>query len=184
MLDTITRRPTPVVAPSRGWRERLEERRRLRRVDRLGARLARLDAVDDLLARVHLRLESGWVQEAWFVTRDDAGTRHHVGTLRAQEGVGSERACLIAAVAVEALPGSVTDTVAQRAVGAMWSVLHGGAAADWSTPPGVTAARAYDLVRWNDSLERRQDDVLALVEASRASVSRSSAMLRTELAAV
>lgn len=183
MLDTITRRTAPAEAPPRTWSERFHDRRRLRRIDRMGARLARLDAVDALLERVYLRLEAGWTQEAWFTTRDAEGLRHHVGTLRPQEGRGSEQACLVAAIAVEALPGSITDGVAQRAVGAMWNVLHGGAAAaDWSTPPGVTAARAYDLVRWNDGSGRRKDDVLALVSASRASIARTSDTVRAELA--
>ena len=185
MSDTVTRIAAPVEAPSRSIAERLRERRRLHRIDRLGARLARLDGVDDLLTRVHARLEAGWVQDAWFVTLDEQGARHHVGTLRPTEGRSSEQACLVAAVAVEALPGSITDSVPQRAVGAMWNVLHGGtSSADWSTPPGVTAARAYDLVRWNDGHGRRQDDVLGLVGASRASVHRSSEALRTELAAL
>jgi hypothetical protein len=62
-------------------------------------------------------------------------------------------------------------------------VLHGGGAAgDWTTPPGVTAARAYDLVRWNDATDRRQSDVLALMESSRAHIGRSAESIRTELA--
>lgn len=183
MLDTATRLPVRTPAQTSTWSERLRERRRLRHIDRLGARLARLDAVDVLLTDVHERLAAGWVQEAWFVTRETAGARHHVGTLRPSDGLRSERACLVAAVAVEALPGSITDSVAQRAIGVMWNVLHGGGAtADWSTPPGVTAARAYDLVRWNDAADRRKDDVLALLTASRASVTRSSTALQSELA--
>jgi hypothetical protein len=123
------------------------------------------------------------VQDAWFTTIDDDGVRLHVGTLRAHEGDRSERACLVAAVAIEALPGSITGPVAQRAVGTLWTVLHGGGAAgEWTTPPGVTAARAYDLVRWNDAADRRQSDVLALVEASRATITRSSDRVRSELA--
>ncbi len=172
----------PVTTPV-GLRTRWRDRRRLQRIDRLGARLARLDAVDALLGRAHDRLAAGWVQDAWFTTIDEQGVRLHVGTLRAHAGERSERACLVAAVAIEALPGTITGSVGQRAIGAMWNVLHGGLpAGDWSTPPGVTAARAYDLVRWNDAADRRQGDVLALVEASRSSVLRSATAVRTELA--
>ncbi|MFD1720489.1 DUF6197 family protein [Amnibacterium endophyticum] len=185
LLDTTTT-PTssPAAAPARlGWRQRLAERRRLQRVDRVGAKLARLDAVSRLLARAETRLEAGWTQDAWFVTRDDGVLRHHVGTLHADQGVRSEAVCLVAAIAVEAMPGSITGPDAQRAIGALWNVLHGGsAAADWATAPGVTAARAYDLVRWNDASDRRQSDVLALVQASRASMDRASAALRADLA--
>ncbi|WP_375387961.1 hypothetical protein [uncultured Amnibacterium sp.] len=180
MLDALLQPPR--TAPA-GLRTRFRDRRRLQRIDRLGARLARFDAVDALLARAHGRLASGWVQDAWFTTVDEEGVRLHVGTLRAQDGRTSEGACLVAAVAVEALPGSITGPVGQRAIGTMWNVLHGGGpAGDWSTPPGVTAARAYDLVRWNDAADRRQTDVLALLDASRATMQRSAAASRTELA--
>lgn len=171
-----------VVSPV-GLRTRWRDRHRLQRIDRLGARLARLDAVDELLVRAHDRLASGWVQDAWFTTIDDDGVRLHVGTLRAHDGERAERACLVAAVAIEALPGSITGPIGQRAVGTIWNVLHGGGpSGDWSTPPGVTAARAYDLVRWNDAADRTQADVLGLVESSRHSVGRLSNAVRTELA--
>jgi hypothetical protein len=181
MPDSLLLQPlaTPV-----GLRTRWRDRRRLQRIDRLGARLARLDAVDAVLTRAHDRLASGWVQDAWFTTIDDEGVRLHVGTLRAHDGAESERACLVAAVAIESLPGSITGPIAQRAIGTMWNVLHGGGvSSDWSTPPGVTAARAYDLVRWNDATDRRQSDVLALMHASRTSLSHTTAAVRTELAA-
>ena len=65
----------------------------------------------------------------------------------------------------------------------MWNVLHGGLpAGDWSTPPGVTAARAYDLVRWNDAADRRQGDVIALIDGSRSALGRSADTIRLELA--
>lgn len=172
----------PVTAPV-GLRTRWRDRRRLQRIDRLGARLARLDGVDALLGRAHARLAAGWLQDAWFTTVDEQGVRLHVGTLRAQDGERSERACLVAAVAIEALPGTITGPVGQRAIGAMWNVLHGGLpSGDWSMAPGVTASHAYDLVRWNDAADRRQGDVLALVEASRSAIGRSAGALRTELA--
>lgn len=172
----------PVAAPA-GLRTRWRDRHRLQHIDRLGAKLARLDAVDALLGRAHDRLATGWVQDAWFTTIDEQGVRLHVGTLRAHEGEGSERACLVAAVAIEALPASITGPVGQRAVGAMWNVLHGGLpAGDWSTPPGVTAARAYDLVRWNDAADRRQSDVLALIDGARSALGRSGESVRAELA--
>lgn len=167
----------------RGLRTRLRDRRRLQRIDRLGARLALLDAVEAVLVRTHDRLAAGWVQDAWFTTLDEDGVRLHVGTLRAQDGAASDRACLVAAVAIEALPGSITGPVGQRAVGTMWNVLHGGAPlGDWSTPPGVTASRAYDLVRWNDATDRRQGDVLALVTSSRSAVVRAAEQTRSSLA--
>jgi hypothetical protein len=180
MPDSLLQQP--VLAPS-SLRTRWRDRHRLQRIDRLGARLARLDAVDALLGRAHDRLASGWVQDAWFTTIDEQGVHLHVGTLRAHDGEEAERACLVAAVAVEALPGSITGPIGQRAIGTMWNVLHGGGpSGDWSTPPGVTAARAYDLVRWNDAADRRQSDVLALVESSRYSVGRTSEAVRAELA--
>lgn len=184
MLDTITSPSTRSGSPRIGLAERWRSRSRLHRLDRLGARLARLDAVDDLLARVRTRLEAGWTQDAWFVTVDDVGERHHVGVLRATDGVGSTRACLVAAVAVEALPGSVNGPVAQRALGAMWCALHGDpvSAVEWTTAPGIAATRARDLVHWNDAKDRRQDDVLALVDASRAAAHTAGERVRAELA--
>ena len=180
MIDALLQ---PSRTAPEGLRSRFRDRRRLQRIDRLGARLARFDAVDALLARVHDRLAAGWVQDAWFTTVDDEGVRLHVGTLRAFDGRESEQACLVAAVAIEALPGTVTGPVAQRAVGTMWDVLHGGeGVADRGMPPGVTAARAYDLVRWNDAADRRRSDVLALVDSSRDAVHRSAGRARTDLA--
>lgn len=179
MLETIT--PLSVGA-SGGLRSRLRNRRRLQRIDRLGARLATFDAVDSLLLRVHDRVATGWVQDAWFTTVDEEGVRLHVGTLRASDGVASEQACLVAAVAIEAMPDSIIGPIGGRAIGTMWNTLHGGGSADRRTPPGVTAARAYDLVRWNDAPARRQSDVLTLVQATRRSVSRSANTVRSELA--
>lgn len=172
----------PLAAPA-GLRTRFRDRRRLQRIDRLGARLARLDAVGAVLFRAHDRLASGWVQDAWFTTLDEEGVRLHVGTLRAEEGDASEGACLVAAIAVESRPGSITGPIGQRAIGLTWNVLHGGpVGGDWATPPGVTAARAYDLIRWNDAADRRQSDVLALVAAAGASAGRSAQAVRAELA--
>jgi len=180
MTDSLL---SPTITAPVGLRTRWRDRRRLQRIDRLGARLARMDAVADLLARTHDRLAAGWVQDAWFTTIDEQGVRLHVGTLRALDGERSEKACLVAAVAIEALPGSITGPVGQRAIGTMWNVLHGGGSfGDWSTPPGVTAARAYDLVRWNDAADRRQSDVLALVGAARSSLTRTGDAVREELA--
>ena len=180
MLETITQNPVEVPT---SLRTRLRDRHRLRRIDRLGVKLGRFDAVDSLLLRVHDRLAAGWVQDAWFTTVEEDGVRLHVGTLRASDGATSEQACLVAAVAIEAMPNSITGPIGGRAIGTMWNTLHGGGgSADWSTPPGVTAARAYDLVRWNDAADRRQTDVLALVQAARRSVSRSANAVRSELA--
>lgn len=180
MLDTLIQ---PVEATRPSLLDRARQRRRLRRIDRLGDRLTRIDSVERLLVRVHERLAAGWTQDAWFVTLEEDGVRRHVGSLRPEKAGYSASACLVAAVAIEASPGSVTGPDAQRAIGALWNVLHGGAqAADWSTPPAVTTARAYDLIHWNDGKDRRQSDVLALVSASRAAVSRSAAATRAELA--
>lgn len=179
MIDSLIQQPP--VAPS-GFRARLRDRRRLQRIDRLGARLGRFDAVDALLGRVHDRLVTGWVQDAWFTTVEDGDVRLHLGTLRAQEGRSSERACLVAAVAIEALPGTITGPVAHGAVSTLWNVLHGGGGGDGFGSPGVTATRAYDLVRWNDEPDRRQSDVLALVDASRGAIARSAEQSRAELA--
>jgi hypothetical protein len=182
LLETSPVQHPSTTTPTPTWRSRIAEHRRLHRIDRLGARLARLDAVEGLLQRTGERLSAGWTQDAWFVTTAQGVPQHHVGTLRAEEGVVSDRICLVAAVAVESLPGSITGPAAQRAIGAMWNVLHGGhAAAEWSTAPGITAARAYDLVRWNDASDRRQSDVLALVSASRASLTRTASVLREDL---
>ena len=179
MTDSLLQQT--ITAPV-GLRTRWRDRRRLQRIDRLGARLARIDAVEELLVRAQDRLAAGWVQDAWFTTIDEQGVRLHVGTLRAHDGERSEKACLVAAVAIEALPGSITGPVGQRAIGTLWNVLHGGGpTGDWSTPPGVTAARAYDLVRWNDAADRRQSDVLALMDAGRTALGRTGDAVRTEL---
>jgi hypothetical protein len=185
MVDTIT--PTsPLVAPTSrpGLLDRLRERRRLHRIDLLGARLARLDAVAELLQRTGTRLAAGWTQDAWFVTVDDRGERHHVGVLQPGEGLVSDRACLVAALAVEALPGTISGPDAQRAISTLWHTLHGDppAAADWSVAPGLNAARARDLVHWNDARGRAQGDVLALVQASTTAAHTESSRLRAALA--
>lgn len=182
LIDTRSDLRTQTAPPQPTWRRRLAERRRLQRVDRIGARLARLDGTDALLQGVAARLSAGWVQDAWFVTTVEGEQHRHVGTLRADQGVASDGVCLVGAVAVEALPGSITGPAAQRAISALWTVLHGGSAGERGSAPGITAARAYDLVRWNDAPDRRGSDVLALVDASRASIARSSTALRAELA--
>lgn len=125
------------------------------------------------------------MQDAWFTSIDADGVRLHVGTLRAEDGRSSEQACLVAAIAIESLPGSVTGPIASRAIGATWNVLHGGGAgSDLAVPPGVTASRAYDLVRWNDAPDRRRGDVLALLDSSRSAVARSTTRAQEDLARV
>jgi hypothetical protein len=105
--------------------------------------------------------------------------------LQTVEATTDGRACLIGALAVEALPDAVSGPVVQQAIATLWSVLHGGPASsgDWSmSSSALNTARGQELLQWNDSPTRCRSHVLALIDASIASARAESTRLRTALA--
>src|SRR6185503_16147639 len=60
---------TPDITPL-GWRARRRARRRLAELDALGARLAELSRIRDLVEAAREVVAAGWVKDAWYVRPD------------------------------------------------------------------------------------------------------------------
>lgn len=168
-LSTLIASRHLVSRPRRG--ERGQERRRLRRVDTLSARLAELHAIDDLLVRADAVVSAGWVQDAWFTVAGAGGER----TVTAYDlGLATDHpvtgACLVGAVVHAAGgPASVRSQLLQRTLDLTWHALREDPhrAVAWCPAPNVRTMNVLDLTRWNDVPHRTQRDVLALLQKAR-----------------
>ena len=83
-----------------GWQERRRERRRLAAQDQLSAHIAELMQIRELVVAARDVVAAGWVQDAWYVCRDEHGREHAVGhLLRGNLGGGPvPGACLVGAI--------------------------------------------------------------------------------------
>lgn len=168
-------RPTtrlPVLAP----RAEREERRRLAQEDRRGAMLATLARVREVLAATDPIVARGWVQEAWYVTRDASGHEWAFGLPSPSLRVETvERSCLVGAVILAA---GGTDSVGTqplgRAIEALWHALHRreDEPVEWSPPTVIHSGHIRDLTRWNDSPWTSQGGVRSLIERGQDVVAR------------
>jgi hypothetical protein len=104
-------------------------------------------------------VEAGWVQNRWTVGGDTPN--------------GSDRACLVAAVA---LAVRARDPRADLAVGTgpalafAWDAVFGGRTAGRSAPHHVRVQRMRELARWNDERGRTRDDVVSALDRAAAAV--------------
>ncbi len=159
--------PSPVVPVVLRWRDRRREQQRLARQDRLGAHLAELRRIGELVADARALVGSGWVQGRWLVHRDADG--------RLREVVGRDRevpvsgACLVGSL-VQAGGGvaALGTQPVQRALDATWHALHGdpGAPVRWCPAPPVRLQHVRDLAGWNDAAGRTRDEVVGLLHAA------------------
>jgi hypothetical protein len=163
--------PHLVLAPLRRP-DRWSERRRLARQDLLGARLAELHRINELLDDAGEVVGQGWVQHAWFAYLDETGrTRLATATdLHLMSGRPVIGACLVGAV-VEAGGGlpSVHTQLVNRALDLTWHSLREapGTSVRWCPSPPERAVRVRDLTSWNDARGRTADDVAALLCATK-----------------
>jgi hypothetical protein len=137
------------------------------------ARLMRLTDVCAVLDGARTLVESGWVQDRWFVRRYPR--RSAGGDALAPDITG---ACLVGAVVHAAQRHHSTgDAIhAAPALDVLWDAWQetrgqgGPGVAGRAAPREVRAARVRDLTRWNDQPGRTRADVLGLIDlaASRA----------------
>lgn len=164
---------TPDVTPDVtrvGWWARQRARRRLAEQDYLGAQLAELAQIRDLVAAARDVVAAGWVKDAWFVSHDAQGTPRSVDFMAARRmgQVPVDRACLVGAVLHAGGGVASADTqLVQRTFDLTWHTIHRSAAdpVRWCPAPPVRAQQLRDLVRWNDRSERTAADVEALLHS-------------------
>jgi hypothetical protein len=152
------------------WRDRRRERERLARRDRVGAQMAELHYIQDLIAAARTLVGSGWVRGAWYVVVDASGRKRTVNSYEARVMTGSPivGGCLVGAI-VHAGGGvaAADEQPVQRALDLTWHTLCGYAEdpVRWCPAPDVRAAHVRDMTRWNDDACRNADEVIALLRS-------------------
>jgi hypothetical protein len=151
-------------------RNRLAERRRLRRQDALSARLAELHAIRALLGRASDVVDGGWVQGAWFTVDTPGGRRpvtaYDLGLVEQRPVTG---ACLVGAVVAAAGgPATVRSQLVQRTLDLAWHALREGPdrPVRWCFGPRMRMMQVLELTYWNDAPDRTQGDVARLLVAA------------------
>ena len=154
-----------------GRREQRAERRRLRRLDVLSARLAELHAIRALLEQADVVVNAGWVQGAWFTVASASGNRvvtaYDLDLAMDRPVTG---ACLVGAVVQAAGgPTTVRSQLVQRTLDLTWHALRENPTRPvrWCPGPRVRIMQVLELTHWNDAPERTQGDVVNLLQAAR-----------------
>jgi len=152
-------------------RERRAERRRLRGLDALSARLAELHAIRALLLQTAEVVNSGWVQGAWFTV---AGTRGNQAVTADQLDLIMDRpvigACLVGGVVQAAGgPATVRSQLVQRTLDLMWHALREDTSQPvrWCPGPRVRTMHVLEMTAWNDAPGRVRADVQELLRSAR-----------------
>ena len=168
MLTDVAR-STALSHPGR--RERRAERRRLRHLDALSARLAELHAIRALLEQTDEVVNAGWVQGAWFTVAGASGERavtaYDLNLAMDRPVTG---ACLVGAVVQAAGgPARVRSQLVQRTLDLTWHALREDPdrPVHWCPGPRVRMMQVLELTHWNDAPERTQADVADLLQAAR-----------------
>lgn len=159
MLDARTPRTEPG-----GWRARLRLRRRLDRQDRLGAQLAELARIRDLLGAAREVVAAGWVQGAWFVCPDRQAV--DLAQARRMTELPVAKACLVGAILhAHGALSTADDQIVQRTFDLTWHTLRRGddEPVRWCPAPPIRAQHLLELVRWNDQPGRARSDVESLL---------------------
>ena len=158
--------------PSR--RERRAERRRLRQLDALSARLAELHAIRALLEHAEDVIHAGWIQGAWFSVASEGGERvvpaYDVRSATDRPVVG---ACLVGAVVHAAGgPAAVRSQLVQRTLDLTWHTLREDPSrpVHWCPGPRTRMMQVLELTHWNDAPQRTREDVVNLLAAGRGTV--------------
>jgi hypothetical protein len=174
-----------VDRPTRwGRHQRREERRRLKRQDRVSSQLAELHAVHGLLERAAEVISTGWLQHGWFTVMTAEGPRavtaHNLGDVVEKPVVG---ACLVGSVVHGAGgPAAVRTQLVQRTFDLLWHTLREDPdhRVRWCPDPRTRALRVLDLTRWNDSPTRTHGEVVALLHAAQQTATRERDRYRAE----
>ncbi len=171
-----------------GWRERRRARRRLVEQDLLGARLAELTQIRDLVAAARDVIAAGWVKDAWFISHDAQGKPRSVDFMAARRmgPIPVDRACLVGAILHAGGGVASADTqLVQRTFDLTWHTIHRGAndPVRWCPAPPVRAQQLRDLVQWNDRPDRTGADVEALLHSVEQAAVREVDRGRQKLAA-
>lgn len=168
-MSTVITRVERSARPT--LRQRRADRRRLRRLDTLSARLAELRAIEELVGRAVPVVRAGWVQGAWFAVDAPAGRRmvtaFDVGRADEEQVTG---ACLVGAVVHAAGgPSTVRSQLVQRTLDLTWHTLREppGHQVRWCPGPGVRLISLLELTRWNDDPRRTRSEVVGLLRAAR-----------------
>jgi hypothetical protein len=182
-ISTITSDVTPL-----GWRARRRARRRLAEQDDLGARLAELTQIRDLVAAAREVVGAGWVKDAGFVSHDAQGQPHSVDFMAARRmgNVPVDRACLVGAILHAGGGVASADTqLVQRTFDLTWHTIHRSPQEPvrWCPAPPIRAQQLRDLVQWNDRADRTGADVEALLESVEQAAVREVDSSRRTLAA-
>lgn len=159
------------TSPRSGWWSR---RRRAAALERERAAVRRANKALALLELARETLESGWIQDRWYVTWKDGGAGS--AKLLAAETVGPgdvAGACIVGALelAVRQRSARADLTVdGGPAIDFVWDALQetrglpGPGVAGRAAPRDVRVARLRDLVHWNDRSGRTQDEALRLLD--------------------
>jgi hypothetical protein len=182
---------TPYLAPDAtpiGWRARRRARRRLAEQDRLGAQLAELIQIRDLVAAAREVVAAGWVKDAWFVSHDVEGRPHTLDFMAARRmgHVPVDRACLVGAILHAGGGVASADTqLVQRTFDLTWHTIYRSAAdpVRWCPAPPIRAQQLLDLVQWNDRPSRTGADVETLLHSVEQAAMREVDRGRRQLAA-
>ena len=171
-----------------GWRARRRARRRLAEQDRLGAQLAELTQIRDLVAAARDVVAAGWVKDAWFISRDAQGKPRSVDFMAAKRmgNIPVDRACLVGAI-LHAGGGvaSADSQLVQRTFDLTWHTIHRRPQepVHWCPAPPIRAQQLRDLVQWNDRADRTGADVEALLHSVEQAAVREVDNGRSRLAA-
>ena len=143
------------------------------RTDRV--RMRRFEHARNVLELARIIIERGWVRRSCYIAPPEP-RRGLRSLLRDDLGPGPDdvrAACLVGAVMVSAQQVDArADPVATAgpAVDALWDALcehrgmYGPAVSGRAAPAAVRVTRIRELVRWNDSYARDQDEVLGLLD--------------------
>ena len=119
-------------------------------------------------------VQRGWVQDVWYVLRDQQGRLRRFGptSLTRLDHREVEQACLVGAVVHSAWQQSPDPERCRPALDALWQTLQESRGLGGTdelgrvSSPAVRAARVRDLTRWNDRPDRTREDVLQLLEGT------------------
>jgi hypothetical protein len=172
----------PLRCPRR--REKHAERRRLRNLDALSARLAELHAIRALLEQSACVIDAGWVKGAWFTVDTPSGTRavtaHDLDLVVDRPVTG---ACLVGAVVQAAGgPATVRSQLVQRTLDLAWHALREDPShpVRWCPGQPVRTMHVLELTYWNDAPERTRTDVLNLLQVAQKTAGVQLQRCRTE----